>query len=113
MGGACTNAADLGIVTTTDVSGIASTCGVQNITDLTKVKGCIIDGTKGDAGPGLSDGCATCFSDTVLCTVDKCIGPTFNGPCMPPNQNSAACTDCRATNCNPAFYTCTGLPQSN
>ena len=52
---------------------------------------------------GLSDGCVACFGATISCTVSKCL--QF---CLA-DQNSVACTMCRATNCDPAFVTCSGL----
>ena len=96
--GACTNAADLGIVQSKDVKGITTTCGKNNIGQDAKVKACIKMETN------LSDPCVTCFADTVSCVVSKCLAQCGA------DTNSQACKDCRATNCDPAFAACSGLP---
>jgi hypothetical protein len=98
--GACTNAADLGIVQTKDVKTITADCGKANIGQDAKVKACIKMGTN------LSDPCVTCFADTVSCVVNKCLMQCIT------DTNSQACKDCRATNCDPAFVACSGLPSN-
>jgi len=52
---------------------------------------------------GLSDACATCFDDEYHCVVANCLADCSVDP------NGQACTDCRATNCDPAFADCSGL----
>jgi hypothetical protein len=98
MMGACTNAADLGIVQTKDVKTITADCGKANIGNDTKTKACIKMGTN------LSDPCVTCFADTVSCVINKCLNQCIA------DSNSQMCTDCRAANCDPAFEACSGLP---
>ncbi|APR86079.1 Xanthine/uracil/thiamine/ascorbate permease family protein [Minicystis rosea] len=104
--GECINAADGAILQSQDVQKIATDCGTANITTPDNVKPCIIDGTKTDTAPGLSDPCATCFSTLVKCVINNCVPA-----CLQPD--SAACKTCRADKCDPAFYTCSGLPQQN
>jgi hypothetical protein len=99
--GACTNAADLGIVQTKDVKKIAEDCGKTNLAMEPATKNCIKMGT------GFSDGCVTCFDDIVQCVAMKCFQQCFADP------GSAGCLACREKECNPAFETCSGLPSSN
>jgi hypothetical protein len=101
--GACTNSADDAIVndTSKDVDGTTSTCGQSNIGNHAATKDCIIQGT------GLSDGCAECYANVVDCVVANCITECLADP------NGQPCSDCRKTNCDPAFETCSGIPSSN
>ena len=100
-GGACTNQADLAVVQSKDVATIAGTCGKNNIGNETATKKCIKDETN------LSDPCVGCFYDTIQCTISKCLTQCLADPA------AQACKDCRAQNCDPAFYACSGLPPQN
>lgn len=75
-------------------------CGQQNLGQDPATKDCIVMQT------GLSDACAQCFADTVSCAVQHCLTECLSDP------NSQACVNCRAQNCDPAFYACSGLPQN-
>jgi type IV secretory pathway TrbL component len=98
-GGACTNAAD-GTILNDPASMVESKvgdCGQQHIFDEPGRKTCIKDAT------GLSDGCTSCFSDTVTCAVQNCIGACGADP------GGACCSICRATHCDAAFAACSGI----
>jgi len=96
----CKNAADEMIASTKDVAGISATCAKQNLGNDPAITMCIKMGT------GLSDGCVTCFQGEVDCAINKCLTP-----CLADSMG-AACTACRAMNCDPAFVMCSGLPAS-
>ncbi len=101
--GACDNPGDTAVFEgTPDLSDKVSKCVMSCIMNA-DVAGCsttcIQDAT------GLSGGCAQCFGGVVDCTVKNCMLK-----CMDPN--SAACAECRATNCGPAFEECAGVPMT-
>jgi len=113
VGDACTNAADLAIVSSQDVSGMATTCATSDCIsfatsdppDLPGMTTCTDDCVI--AASGVSAGCSTCYSGAVICGVVYCINDCVNNP------NSQDCIDCRETNgCTPGFYTCSGLPRN-
>lgn len=106
-GNNCTNSADLSIIQSQDIPTIAGNCGKTNIATQDQIAPCIVDATKADGGTGLSDACAGCFADTVKCAISKCLTQCLS------DSNSQACKDCRAQNCDPAFYACSGLPQQS
>ena len=101
--GACTNAADTALLDTTakrdDVASKAGACGLQCLgsTDADCAKKCVVKDT------GLSDGCATCYAETIACATKNCFAQCAADP------GAAACVTCRMTNCDPAFDTCSGL----
>jgi len=109
----CKNAADGAILAANDLTSISTNCATSELVsgglkepDLTN---CIAElGNGPDAGTQLSTGCAGCFSATVHCTLQTC-GSKCN-PFMGGNPNGAECTACRMTNCDPAFFACSGLP---
>jgi hypothetical protein len=94
--GACTNGGDQKILKEKNVEQIVGQCAKDNLGAQPGTKNCIKMKT------GLSDGCTTCFSDVVDCTVQKCLAQCLNG-------DSPACKMCREQNCLPAFKTCSGL----
>ena len=96
--GACTNAADTTVLTnpSTDVPAEINACAQDNLGQEPATLNCI-------KALGLSDECAVCFDDTVKCVIEKCLNDCIS------DQNSQACKDCRAANCDPAFETCSGL----
>lgn len=94
--GACTNAADQAILAGGQVEAQVEQCAQQNFGGEPGTKDCIKSET------GLSDGCVTCFDDTVQCTVANCIAQCAGG-------QSPDCTACMDQNCTPAFVACSGL----
>jgi hypothetical protein len=97
----CTDSADLGIIQdpTAMVQEKVGTCGQQNLGMDPATKNCIVMQT------GLTEPCAQCFANTVACAAQHCLTQCLSDPA------SQACSDCRATNCDPEFYLCSGLPQ--
>ena len=98
--GACTNAPDLAITMSKNVAKITGDCATASFGAEPATKKCIKMGT------GLSDPCVTCFDDTVACVVAHCLNECAV------DSGSQACKDCRATNCDPAFKLCSGLPSN-
>ncbi len=94
--GACTNAADLAVAQDPATPGAVGKCGQDNLGAEPATLDCI-------KGLGFSDACAGCFDDTVKCAIMNCLND-----CLA-DQNSQACIDCRATNCDPAFQMCSGI----
>jgi hypothetical protein len=94
--GACTNDPDQAVLMSVDIQAAVKKCAEDNFGGEPGTKDCI-------KMIGLSDGCTTCFDDTIQCVVSKC----FNECAFSPD--SAECATCRATNCDPAFETCSGL----
>lgn len=104
----CNNASDEGVIATEPMTQIAGQCAEQNL-DLTTgtaaepaTKNCIQSGSKGDGGPGLSNGCTGCFDTAAQCAVMHCIAQCAAAP------GGMPCAMCVATNCTPAFETCAG-----
>jgi len=96
--GACTNAADLAAIQdpAKDIQGGVGTCAKDNLAMEPATLDCI-------KALGLSDACAACFDGTVQCIFMNCLND-----CLA-DQNSPACIDCRAMNCDPEFAMCSGL----
>ncbi len=103
--GACTNEADLAIVTTVDVTAAATTAGTECLF-AADPGACanekVIDET------GVSAGCSACYVEQILCAIDNCLAQ-----CAPPNQASEDCGTCRAEFCTPLFEPCSGLAPSS
>jgi hypothetical protein len=95
---ACKDSADQTIVNTKDIPGITQTCATQNLGNDANTRMCIKTQT------GLSDNCVTCFDQEVSCVISHCVSMCSSDPM------GAACSTCRATNCDPAFISCSGLP---
>ena len=102
-GGACTNEADLALINSddVDVTGAAQTCGL----------GCLGDDDPGACSAacvseetGISEACAGCYGDTVLCSAENCLADCAMDPA------GDACGECQAEFCLDDFYACTGLP---
>jgi hypothetical protein len=104
--GACTNVMDGTILAGENVKMIVQNCALTNQGQEPATKNCIQNGGNPDAGASmlLSDACTKCFDDNVQCIFAKCLAQCAAAP------SSQACTDCRATNCDPAFAACSGLP---
>ena len=101
--GACTNDADLAIISdeTVDVTAIATTAGTE----------CLFAGDPGTCASekvidetGLTGDCAGCYVEQILCAISECLAQ-----CAPPNEASDACGECRAENCTPLFEPCSGI----
>jgi hypothetical protein len=97
--GACTNAPDQAIITApnSDIEGKVGDCGQSNFGAEPGTSNCIKQQT------GLSDPCVACFSATIKCAIDHCVGPCLF------DQNSAECIACRAQYCDGPFEQCSGL----
>lgn len=98
-GGACDNEADLAILETVDAESAANECGVGclNADDIHACsETCIV------AETGLSQPCASCFADVVVCVVEQCFFP-----CSQPE--SPACAACIESACIPPLEACSGL----
>jgi hypothetical protein len=83
-------------------SNAASKCGLGCLNSQDP-KACAVTCMKDDEGVELSDPCAGCYGDIVLCTIKNCASKCI--------ADSAAkvCTDCQAEKgCTSAFYACTG-----
>jgi hypothetical protein len=53
----------------------------------------------------MSSDCATCYADTVNCTIMNCLAECIGDPA------AAACTQCQIDQgCRSSFDTCSGLP---
>ena len=53
---------------------------------------------------GISESCAGCFAENILCTLDNCFFECSL------DSTSDGCLSCQAENCNPAFEECAGIP---
>ena len=101
----CTNDDDLAKIEAGDPNGAATTCGLgclANADPATCSMDCVTKET------GLSEGCSGCYVETIVCTIDNCVGDCAVDP------SSDACTSCQNTaGCIERFYACSGLPQSD
>ena len=96
--GACTNEADLGVITgSEDISATMSSCAFEC---LSQGDSCL-DTCIGDA-TGLSVTCTECFTTMVNCTMANCALI-----CLDPN--SASCAECQEKHCIPPFTDCAGM----
>jgi hypothetical protein len=105
--GACTDAADLAMVCMeTFGDDYVGPCATTGGGDAAATSTCLqLDPP---AGPGLSEGCADCYGAQSECIRDNCVF-AGDGVCLPPNQNSPACLDCRdSSGCDAADATCEG-----
>ena len=53
---------------------------------------------------GLSDGCAGCFADVFVCSVEIC-----NDECFGPGANADDCSACQDVGCGENFVSCSGF----
>lgn len=66
-------------------------------------KECSVKCMKDDKGVKLSDPCAGCYGDIVLCTIQNCAAKCIA------DSSAKICTDCQTEKgCTDAFYKCTG-----
>merc|ERR1719498_665642 len=99
QGAACTNAADQQVWNSkgkTNFESDMSACGHSSLGNKDKATSCM----KGKEG--YSDGCASCFGDTISCTASKCWMKCIGG-------ETAACKQCVSDSCTPSLKTCSGL----
>jgi hypothetical protein len=96
--GACTNASDTAILAASaDLEDKIGTCAFECISG-----GAVCGTACIEREVGLSNGCSTCFGETIACTVASCALQ-----CISPS--SPNCASCRETNCTPAFTECSGI----
>jgi hypothetical protein len=101
-GGACTNAADQGVIGNSakfeqDITDCGTTCFFLPGDKATCASDCM-------RGKGLSSGCAACYGGQIACGMVTC-----SAPCML-NSSSPECRTCVMQNCEPPFRACAGDP---
>jgi hypothetical protein len=86
------------IITGSDVVGPVGDCAMSHTFDPDPaIRDCIVGAT------GLSNPCADCYAQAIHCTIMNCAFMCAGG------GDSMPCMMCRATYCDPAFATCSGL----
>jgi hypothetical protein len=89
-----------------DATGAAQTCGLGCLANEDPgacSMTCVVEAT------GLSQGCSGCFVQTIVCTIDNCVGACAVDP------TSEDCGKCQSgdneneVNCIAEFYACSGL----
>jgi len=100
--GACTNAADQGIIGNAvkfeqDITECGTTCFFLPGDKAACASDCM-------RGKGLSSGCAVCYGGQIACGMVTC-----SAPCMV-NSSSTECRMCVMQNCEPPFRACAGVP---
>ncbi len=105
----CRASADLDLICSADIGGrirneIAPGCLVNLQQGNAAVVACIEVGVRSVVGP-ISDGCLSCYTASVVCSLDNCRVACGTAPASP------ACMTCQAMNgCIAAFFACSGLP---
>jgi hypothetical protein len=105
----CKASADLDLICSSDIGGkirneYAAGCLVNLQQGNAAVVSCIEEGVKRDFKE-LSAGCLSCYTASVVCTLDNCRVACGTAP------SSSACVTCQTVNgCLAAFFTCSGLP---
>lgn len=112
----CTNAADMallgmmfGPMMDKEVSEVAGDCALECFADGTEacVTNCMVRETM------MSSGCASCFTMSVGCVRDNCLGACLADP------SSAGCLACQCgdndgmVNCRDVFTACSGVPSDD
>jgi hypothetical protein len=102
----CGKAADLDLICTGDLANKVRAAGTQclmtNAGNTPAVLQCVVQALTRD---GLSMECAGCYSESVACSIQKCLAQCGSTP------NSTECMACQvAGGCISAFATCSGLP---
>lgn len=83
-------------------SNAASECGLGCL-NSPDPKTCSVTCMKNDKGVTLSDACAGCYGQIVLCTIENCAAQCIA------DSSAKPCTDCQTEKgCTKAFYDCTG-----
>lgn len=108
-GGMCNNPTDLDLVCMADIGGQIRTNYARACLPALTVGGnaavvsCIEMGVKRDFN--LSAGCLSCYTGSIVCTLEKCLIPCSQ------DATSTACSTCQAQmGCLSQFFTCSGLP---
>ncbi len=99
--GTCQNPMDCPFVVDGTARMTAGTCGQGCLTssDENCSRDCILEMLD------MSSGCATCYADTVACTITKCLADCIKDP------EADACKQCQVDQgCRAAFDECSGLP---
>lgn len=96
MGG-CTAPLDAEIVNNKPLWPILVNCGMANVGNDPGQLMCIL------AQTGLSEACATCSNAYLNCNIMLCLTPCLGDP------GGAKCLACREQQCDPGFFTCSGL----
>jgi len=104
--GACTNASDVAVLMSFDPGMTASGCGMSCLADDT----CQDCYDKDANFSKVTPACRTCWVKITRCVADKCV-LGGGGACLT-DANGQACADCRTTNCNAEFTTCSGMDPS-
>lgn len=114
----CTSTSDQAAVAGTYGDGgtivdLAAACGKGCLNDADKkacTTKCVVEGT----GNAVSEGCASCFSASVMCTIDVCLADCIADATAP------ACTECRCgqksgqtRNCVQEYVDCSGIPSTS
>lgn len=102
--GRCSASGDLDTICTGDIAAKARACGTMCLASVPQaaVPGCV---STCIAAEKLSMGCADCYRDLFVCTLQKCTSPCTADP------SSTECRTCQsAMGCIPAFAMCSGLP---
>lgn len=107
--GACANDRSLDVACTVDLAAVAGACGsdcvINNLTDDAAIKACNTQCMRDMLVDDASTACLDCYSDSVVCTKQHCLGDCSSDP------NAPACTQCRAQNgCFSGFFACSGFP---
>jgi len=121
----CRNAADCAVLDAIDaqaaamtgpvVSNIVRGCGLPYITGTnsdcasiaSSASACVMSETSGVLAPGLSAGCAGCFTQSLLCNL-RCLAHCSI------DAESPACVACmHVEGCRGLFYQCSGLEPMN
>lgn len=83
---------------------MSATCGFDCF-GADDVQACLVECIIDDSG--FSQGCATCFALTIMCTLDNCLTECMADP------TSDDCAACQEENCMPDFMECSGLDEIN
>ena len=97
--GACTSPSDLAVFMSGEIESVGPDCGLGCL-DATDQYTCSLDCIM--TKTGLSQGCAECFADQIMCVISECV-PV----CLTPESDD--CDVCIEAKCNPGFFACAGV----
>ena len=98
--GACTNAADLDVITNFDVAQASQDAAFACLDGFSVDLECATQNIANASGMSLE--CAACFGEQAVCVAANCAFQCFN-------PSSASCNTCRDENCSPLFEPCAGI----
>ena len=98
--GACTNAADLDVISNFDVAQASQDAAFACLQGFSVDLECATENIAEASGMTLE--CAACFGEQAVCVASNC---AFQ--CLSPESQS--CNDCRNENCTPLFKPCAGI----